>query len=1054
MNRTKTSLLILLFLGICFSSKGQGSTCPPNIDWEYGDFSIWYYYIGTCCPISTPTSVAASSYTGRFQVTSGSAVDPCGFFPIVAPGGGSYSFHLGNNSSGSEAEKARYYIHVPTGVLNFSLVYRYAVVLEDPSHSASAQPRFEVNAFDSVTGSAIPCSQFNYVASGSLPGFHNSFSCSSVRYKSWSTASIDLSGLGGTTVIVDFASGDCGYGGHFGYGYLDMSCGLFAISTVSCDTSSVALSSPSGYAHYTWYDSSTFATILDTFQTCSLPYPSSSTTYAVVLTPYTGYGCPDTLYTHVFPSHLVLHRTHDTTVCFGGSGSYTLTTGATDVALPLDYVWSASPSLSCTTCANPVATPTTTTTYYFTVTDAVGCFQSDSITIAGNYIGSTIATTNVSCYGFNDGSATATMTSGAPPYTFSWSTSPVQTTATAIHLVAGTYNFSVTDSTGCTTVSTITITQPGPTVLTLVGSTSPTLCGAHDGSITISGLPAGSTDTFSYTLGGVSNTVVLTASSAGVVVFSGLGQGVYDHISVVTSGCQYNVIGPITLTDPPIPAAPPVILQTYCQYDLPSALSATGTNLLWYGPGVSGSSTAPTPSTSTPGIDTYYVTQTIAGCVSPRTTDPVLVIAKPNPPIVLDTTYCQFSTAGHLYAIGTHLKWYTSAAGGTELATEPTPNTSTVGSTTWYVSQTVNGCESDRAAITVTILYLPVFHITQSRPYTCQFDTLTFNYDGPSLSGAGYSWVLSNGDAYVVGSSTTSSVVVRFDSLFFQTVTLTASDYGGRCKSSDTLTIHVVPQPTATSYLKENICLGDTVTIALSTHAPNADNYTWDFDGATVVTSNSNSGGPYSIYWNTPGVHVVKLTAYTAEGCKGKPVGDTVKVLALPDARIYTHTFNGTICLEDSLYLTAVDSNDYKNSYTWSPSHFFHHTNKPGCWGKIETPGYVKLTVANAFGCIGTDSVLIQPNACCTVTFPTAFTPNSDGKNDKFRPIYNGFHRFHYFRIQNRWGQTVFESANNNMEWDGTFGGVPQDMGVYFYVIKFDCDGKSFEKKGDVTLIR
>jgi hypothetical protein len=48
----------------------------------------------------------------------------------------------------------------------------------------------------------------------------------------------------------------------------------------------------------------------------------------------------------------------------------------------------------------------------------------------------------------------------------------------------------------------------------------------------------------------------------------------------------------------------------------------------------------------------------------------------------------------------------------------------------------------------------------------------------------------------------------------------------------------------------------------------------------------------------------------------------------------------------------------------------------------------------------------------------------------------------------------VFESTNSNVEWDGTFGGVPQDMGVYYYFIKFDCGGKSVTEKGDVTLIR
>jgi gliding motility-associated-like protein len=253
--------------------------------------------------------------------------------------------------------------------------------------------------------------------------------------------------------------------------------------------------------------------------------------------------------------------------------------------------------------------------------------------------------------------------------------------------------------------------------------------------------------------------------------------------------------------------------------------------------------------------------------------------------------------------------------------------------------------------------------------------------------------------------------------------------------------------------MKENICLGDTISLALSGRSDNADHFNWDFDGGSVITGSSSTGGPYHLSWHTPGIHVIKLRAITVEGCEGKDIFDTIKVIALPNAHISSN-MTGVICLEDSLYISAIDSNEYGNSYEWSPAHFFHNTNKPGIWGRIETPGFVSLHVTNAFGCAASDSVLITPDACCKVIFPTAFTPNNDHHNDVFRPIFDGYHRFHSFRVTNRWGQTVFESTNSNVEWDGTFGGVPQDMGVYYYFIKFDCGGKSVTEKGDVTLIR
>jgi hypothetical protein len=48
----------------------------------------------------------------------------------------------------------------------------------------------------------------------------------------------------------------------------------------------------------------------------------------------------------------------------------------------------------------------------------------------------------------------------------------------------------------------------------------------------------------------------------------------------------------------------------------------------------------------------------------------------------------------------------------------------------------------------------------------------------------------------------------------------------------------------------------------------------------------------------------------------------------------------------------------------------------------------------------------------------------------------------------------MFEGGNSNVQWDGTYNGIPQDMGTYFYYLKYDCGGKTREIKGDVTLIR
>lgn len=67
---------------------------------------------------------------------------------------------------------------------------------------------------------------------------------------------------------------------------------------------------------------------------------------------------------------------------------------------------------------------------------------------------------NISCFGNNDGSATATVTGGCLPYTYQWDDAGMQTTATAVNLSAGTYTVAITDNNGNTTVVPISLTQP------------------------------------------------------------------------------------------------------------------------------------------------------------------------------------------------------------------------------------------------------------------------------------------------------------------------------------------------------------------------------------------------------------------------------------------------------------------------------------------------------------------------------------------------------------------------------------------------------------------
>jgi gliding motility-associated-like protein len=364
----------------------------------------------------------------------------------------------------------------------------------------------------------------------------------------------------------------------------------------------------------------------------------------------------------------------------------------------------------------------------------------------------------------------------------------------------------------------------------------------------------------------------------------------------------------------------------------------------------------------------------------------------------------------------------------------------------------------------------------RQRAHTYQSDnplqTLVHYCYGQVLVDPAYTWNLTSGTGLSYADQThsfDSMITVKFDAVDLRNyIHLHTSNYGGRCFSDTVIRIKVVPQPTATSATRQDVCLSDTVALALASKTDNAAEFTWRIDYKTImaysnalsiIAHDSHSGGPFSISWSDTGRHVIQLNCTTVEGCKSEPTYDTVNVHGVPDASFSIVTRPGTLCLEDSVFFSANTTN-YNYSYQWTPVHFFSNMNKPAIWGRVEqTRSVVSLRVTDPFGCWAAESREIDPDACCTISLPNAFTPNGDGKNDVFRPIRDyktnsGYHRYHTFRVANRWGQVVFESANNKVEWDGNYNGVPQDMGVYFYYLKYDCGGKTMEQSGDVTLVR
>lgn len=118
------------------------------------------------------------------------------------------------------------------------------------------------------------------------------------------------------------------------------------------------------------------------------------------------------------------------------------------------------------------------------------------------------------------------------------------------------------------------------------------------------------------------------------------------------------------------------------------------------------------------------------------------------------------------------------------------------------------------------------------------------------------------------------------------------------------------------------------------------------------------------------------------------------------------------------------------------------------------------LTATSPAGCVFTDSLRLTVLRDRSVYAPSAFSPNGDGINDRFR-LFADVPRVDAVRemsIYDRWGNEVFREGEvpiNSGGWDGTLQGRPLPGGTYVYraVVTF-LDGEAVELSGPITLIR
>jgi gliding motility-associated-like protein len=217
--------------------------------------------------------------------------------------------------------------------------------------------------------------------------------------------------------------------------------------------------------------------------------------------------------------------------CNGGTNGYIVLneSGGTP---NFTYVWTG------TAATTDSAGGLTAGPYSVIVTDGNGCTDTVNATLTEpTQLSATSTSVDANCNGNTTGSASAIPSGGVAPYTYSWTTTPVQTNDTATGLLAGSYTCTITDSNNCTTSVTVIINQPATLAVNVTGTSSVTCNGGVDG-IAIANVTGG-TANFTYAW-----TPVVSTNDT----LSGIGAGTYNVTVTDANGCTGT--GTFVITEP------------------------------------------------------------------------------------------------------------------------------------------------------------------------------------------------------------------------------------------------------------------------------------------------------------------------------------------------------------------------------------------------------------------------------------------------------------------------------------------------------------------------
>jgi len=631
--------------------------------------------------------------------------------------------------------------------------------------------------------------------------------------------------------------------------------------------------------------------------------------------------------------------------------------------------------------ASVVVDPATPTTYYVTVTDA--CNNSvvgDVMVTIGNPLTLTINSTQESCSGQHNGSASVIASNGFVPYNYLWSPSGA-TTATAPNLAAGTYYVTVTDLYGCSNTASIVVTT-NPSDNPAFNYLSSTYC--QTGTDPVANITGGSSGTFTASPPGL----VFLNASTGQIDLSASAVNTYT-ITFSTNGvCPSSSTTTVTITAPPSAAF--AYNGPYCQ----NAANPFPT----LSPGAITGTFSATPSglvfvnATTGQIDlaasvagTYTVSNSLAaagGCAATSATTNVTINPLPTVTVPANITVCNneiiaattFSSnpAGATYtwtnsntAIGLPVSGSGNISSFTAINTGSTTIVATIS-----VTPSLNGCSGTPSTYTITVNPTPTVSVPANITI-CNNSQVSATSFSSIPSGGSYSWTNSN-TAIGIGASGSGNIPAftatnTGSSPITATISVTAAV--NNCQgTSSTYTITVNPTPTMTLPADITVCNNVTVPASNFASTPAGGTFGWTNSNTSIGLPGSGSGNISTFTatnsGTTPATANITVTP-TVNGCVGTPASYTITVNPSPTVNV---PGNMAACHGSSVSVPSFSSPTAGTTYSWTNSN-----TAIGLAGSGTTD--IPTFIANNPGTQPvTSSITVTPEANSCVGTPSTFT--------------------------------------------------------------------------------